>query len=106
LIVTDVPDFPEVGEILVMIGADVFVNRIPLLRSVSTSTTTGPVPSPAGTGATIVVALQLVGVAGIPLKVTVLVPWLEPKFVPAIVTAVPATPEVGEMLVMVGAIAV
>ena len=106
LIVTDVPDFPEVGEILVMIGADVFVNRIPLLRSVSTSTTTGPVPAPAGTGATMVVAFQLVGVASTPSKVTVLVPWLEPKFVPAIVTAVPATPEVGAMLVRVGAMAV
>jgi hypothetical protein len=33
----------------------------------------------------------------------VLVPWVEPKFVPVIVTAVPTAPEVGERVVMLGA---
>ena len=57
-----------------------------------TVTTTLPVVAPAGTGATMLVALQLVGVAAVPLNVTVLVPCVAPKFVPVIVTEVPTTP--------------
>jgi hypothetical protein len=49
------------------------------------------------------VADQLVGVAAVPLNVTVLLPWVVPKFVPAIVTAVPTGPLVGETLVTLGA---
>src|SRR5919108_713936 len=49
------------------------------------------------------VALQLVGVAAAPLKVTVLVPWAKPKPVPVIVTDVSTGPEVGLRLVMFGA---
>ena len=66
-----------------------------------------PVVAPAGTGTAILVALQLelAGVAVVPLKVTVLVPGVAPKFVPAIVTDVPTAPEVGFRLVMVGAAA-
>ena len=48
------------------------------------------------------VAVQLVGVAVVPLNVTVLLPWVLPKVVPAIVTEVPATPEGGDRLVMCG----
>jgi hypothetical protein len=48
------------------------------------------------------VALQVVGVASVPLKVTVLVPAVAPKLAPAIVTAVPTTPESGARLVMPG----
>jgi hypothetical protein len=48
------------------------------------------------------VALQLVGVAAVPLNVTVLVPCEEPKFVPVIVTDVPTGPDVGFKLVMLG----
>ena len=62
-----------------------------------------PVVAPLGTGATIEVALQLVGVALVPLNVTVLVPCVAPKFVPVIVTDVPTTPEVGDKLLMLGA---
>ena len=36
------------------------------------------------------------------MNVTVLVPWLAPKFVPVIVTAVPAGPVAGERLEMAG----
>jgi hypothetical protein len=57
---------------------------------------------PPGTGATIEVALQLVGHAVTPLNVTVLVPCVEPKFVPVIVTEVPAGPEFGGNPVMLG----
>ena len=66
-----------------------------------------PVDAPAGTGTAILVALQLelAGVAVVPLKVTVLVPGVAPKFVPAIVTDVPTAPEVGFRLVMMGAAA-
>jgi hypothetical protein len=49
------------------------------------------------------VADQLVGVAAIPLNVTVLVPRVAPKLVPVIVTAVPTGPLVGVRLVNVGA---
>ena len=50
------------------------------------------------------VADQLVGVAAVPLNLTVLVPCVAPKLVPAIVTAVPTGPLVGDRLVSVGAI--
>ena len=59
--------------------------------------------APVGTGTAMLVALQLVGVAAVPLNVTVLEPWLEPKFVPVIVTEVPTVPLVGDKLVMLGA---
>ena len=48
------------------------------------------------------VALQLVAVAVVPLNVTVLVPWVAPKFAPLIVTAVPTAPVLGVRLVMLG----
>ena len=48
------------------------------------------------------VALQLVGVAAVPLNLTVLVPCVVPKFVPVIVTDVPTVPEVGDKVVMLG----
>jgi len=40
--------------------------------------------------------------AGTPLKATVLLPWVVPKFVPQIFTGVPATPEVGLIPAMFG----
>ena len=46
------------------------------------------------------VALQLVGVASAPLKLTVPVPCAEPKLVPLMVTEVPTIPEVTERLLM------
>ena len=78
-----------------------------LVPEPGTETTTGIAPSatPLGTGATILVLLQLVGVAEMPPKVTVLVPCAVPKFVPAIVTDVLIGPDVGVRLVIVGATA-
>jgi hypothetical protein len=52
------------------------------------------------------VLLQVVAVAVVPLKVTVLLPCVAPKFVPAIVTGVPTVPEVGLRVLIVGAEAV
>ena len=48
------------------------------------------------------VAVQLVGIAVVPLNVTVLAPCVELKFVPVIVTAVPRAPEFGLKLAMFG----
>ena len=67
----------------------------PLLGNPPTVTTTLPVVAPVGTGTAMLVALQVVGVAAVPLNVTVLVPAVVPKFAPVIVTAVPTAPDVG-----------
>jgi hypothetical protein len=76
LIVTDVPTAPDVGFRLVMLGGGgaVTVKFIPLLVTPPTVTTTFPVEAPLGTGATMLVALQLAGVAVTPLNFNVLVP--------------------------------
>jgi len=100
VIVTELPAVPVVGLRLVMLGVGSTVNATPLLAAPETVTTTFPVVAPLGTGTTILVALQLVGVAEIPLNVTVLVPCDVPKFVPVIVTGVPTAPDVGLRLVM------
>src|SRR5678815_3030633 len=102
VIVTEVPTGPEVGDRLVMLGAAPTVKVTPFEATPPTVTTTLPVVAPLGTGTAIEVALQLVGVAVVPLNVTVLVPCVAPKFVPVIVTEVPTGPEVGDRLVMLG----
>jgi len=65
-------------------------------------TTTFPVVAPGGTDVVRLVAVQLVTVVAIPLNVTLLVPCVEPKFVPVIVTTPPTGPEVGFILEMLG----
>ncbi len=55
-----------------------------------------------GTVAAILVALQLVAVAAIPLNATVLEACVDPKLVPVIVIEAPTAPEVGDKLVMLG----
>ena len=63
-----------------------------------TVTVTVPLPSGTaeGTPAAICELLQLVGVAVTPLNVIVLLPWVAPKFDPAIVTEVPTGPRLGD----------
>src|ERR1700733_10973412 len=61
-----------------------------------------PVVAPFGTSALMLLVLQLVGVAAVPLNVTVLVPCVVPKLVPVIVTTVATVPDVGLTLVIVG----
>src|ERR1700680_1533693 len=78
------------------------VKVTPLLATVSTVTITFPVVAPDGTWATIWMALQLVGVAVVPLKVTELEPCVLPKPVPVIVTGSPTAPDVDERLVIAG----
>src|SRR5262245_44089678 len=103
VIVTGVPTGPAVGVRRVIDGGTVTVNATPLLGKPPTVTTTGPVVAPAGTGTTMLVALQLVGVAAVPLNVTVLEPCVAPKFEPVIVTGVPTGPEIRFSPVIAGA---
>ena len=67
-----------------------------------TVTTMSPVIAPLGTGTTMPVEFQLVGAAVIDPKRTELTPWLDPKFVPMIVTVLPTAPEPGVTLEMAG----
>src|SRR5215510_13780186 len=85
-----------------MLGGTSPMKLTPLLATPPTVTVTFPVVAPAGTGTTMLVADHDVGVAAVPLKATVLVPWVEPKLVPVIVTEVATGPLVGERLVMLG----
>jgi hypothetical protein len=78
------------------------VKGIPLLATPPTVTATFPVDAPAGTDTAMLVALQLVTVAGVPLKVTVQPSWDDPKLLPASVTLVPATPDAGDTLAITG----
>ena len=103
LMVTTVPTAPEVGDTLLMPGAELTVKVTPLLARPLAVTTTLPVVAPEGTGTSILVDVQLRGVAAVPLNLTVLEPWVEPKFVPVIVTAVAMPPEVGDKLEIAGA---
>src|SRR5204863_61616 len=100
-IVTDVATGPLVGARLVTVGGVVTVNALPLLARPPTVTTTLPVVAPAGTGTTMLVVDHVAGVAVMPLNLTVLLPWVAPKVVPAIVTDVATGPLVGERVVMV-----
>lgn len=100
VMVTEVPTGPEVGEILVMRGAT--LKSTPLLAKPPTMTITFPVVAPLGTGAIMLVALQLVGVVAVPLKVTLLAPCEAPKFAPVMVTEVPRGAKVGERFVILG----
>jgi hypothetical protein len=74
VIVTGKPIGPELGDRLVMLGVDPTLNITPLLWKAPTVTVTVPVVAPVGTGTAICVSAQLVGVAVVPLNVTLLVP--------------------------------
>jgi hypothetical protein len=68
----------------------------PVIALPAAVTITSPVVAPLGTSTTMLFALQLMGIAVVPLKVTVLLlAWLDPKPLPVIVTAVPTDPVVG-----------
>ncbi len=101
-IVTAVATGPLDGERLVNVGVGTTVNVSALLASPATVTTTLPLVAPAGTGTAMLLADHVVGVATVPLNVTVLVPLLAPKLLPLIVTAVATGPLEGDRLVSVG----
>jgi hypothetical protein len=100
VMVTEAPTAPVVIDRLVICG--VTVKLTPLLATPDTVTTTFPVVAPLGTVVAMLVELQLVAVAVVPLNLTVLVPCVDPKFLPVIVTEVPTGPEVTDKLVMLG----
>jgi hypothetical protein len=85
-----------------MVGGGSTVKVTPLLTTPLTVTVTFPVVAPEGTVTAMLVALQLVGVAAVPLKMTVLLPWVAPKLVPAMVTAAFTDAAFGVKLVMLG----
>ena len=98
---TVAPVAPELGVSLVT--PSVTVKLTPLLATPLTVTTTSPVVAPVGTSATILVAPQLVmDVAVVPLNLTVLLPCVDPKPVPVIVTLVLPGPEVGDRVLRIG----
>src|SRR5882762_9125386 len=101
--VTNLPTLPVVGERLVILSPSGTVKPSVLLAMLLTVTTTFPVVAPVGTGTTIDPLPQVVGVAVVPLNFTVLVPCVEPKLLPVMVTDVPTGPVVGERFVMLGA---
>ncbi len=102
VIVTAAPTAPDVIDRLEMFGAGTTVKLDPLLSFVPTWTTTFPVVAPDGTLVAILVALQLVTVAIVPLNLTVLDPCVEPKFEPVIVTEAVIAPEVGDRELILG----
>jgi hypothetical protein len=81
---------------------DVTVKFTPLLATPLSVTTTLPEVAAVGTGTTMLVALQLNGVAVVPLNVTALVPCDAPKLAPVIVTELPVGPKLGLKLVILG----
>jgi hypothetical protein len=102
MIVTDSPMAPEAGDKPLMFGVARTVKTIPLVSTPLVFTTTGPVVAPEGTVTAMLVALQFVTVAVVPLNLTVPPPCVEPKFVPVMVTAAPTIPEVTDKLEMLG----
>jgi hypothetical protein len=102
--VNDVPTGPDVGLTLLMFGGGTGTVKLsPLLAWPETVTTTLPVIAPVGTGTTMLVVLQLVGVPTTPPpNVTALEFCTGPKFVPEIITAVPTGPDPGFSMTIAG----
>ncbi len=73
VIVTAWPVFPEFGVMAEMLTPET-VKFMPLLVPPPTTTTTLPVVAPLGTGTTMLLSLQLEGVAAVPLNLTLLDP--------------------------------
>lgn len=101
--VTAVPTGPVDGDMPVTVGTAPTVNSMLLLARPPTVIAIEPAVAPAGTGTTMLVLLQLLGEATTPLKLTILLPCVVPKFVPVIVTDVPTGPCAGVRVVMLGA---
>lgn len=99
---TKEPTGPAAGAIPVIYGVTVkFVGELAAFEA--TVTVTGPEVVYRGTSATMLVSFQLIGTARVPLKLTKLDPWVEPKLAPLMVTVVPTGPLEGESSEMAGA---
>lgn len=95
---------PAAGATLVIAGAAVTVNVLPLLATPPAAvTTTLPVTAPVGTVATMLVGLQLVIVAANVPNFTPPFPCVVPKLAPLIVITEPIAPVLGARLAMLGA---
>jgi hypothetical protein len=102
VMVTKSPVLPEFGITAVTLNPEETVKLMPLLVAPPATTTTLPVVAPVGTGTTMLVSLQLEGVAAVLLNLTLLVPGVWPKAAPVMVIVAPIPPFTGEMLVMPG----
>jgi hypothetical protein len=102
VIVTVPPTGAAVGDTLAMFGDGKTVNPTPLLAIPFTVTTTFPDVTPVGTTAPMLVTLQLVVTAAIPLNVTLLLPCDAPKFDPLTTTAAVTAAEGGVIFVIPG----
>jgi hypothetical protein len=103
VIVTDVPTGPVLVDRELIVGTTLKIAGL-VATPPDVVTTTLPVVALGGTGTMMVkpFGFQVVGTAGVPLNVTVLLPCDEPKFVPVIVTDLPTAAEPGDTLVIVG----
>jgi len=99
VIVTASPVLPEVGVTEVILKPEETVKLSALLAVPPAVTTTLPVVAPVGTGTVIDPSLALVGVAAVPLNLTV---GVVPKPAPVMVTVAPIPPVVGKIPVMPG----
>jgi hypothetical protein len=87
-----------------MLGAAATVNVTPLLATPPAAvTTTFPVVVPVETMAVMLLALQLLMVAVLPLNATLPVPCVDAKFEPAITIVDPTAPAFGVSVLMPGA---
>jgi hypothetical protein len=98
--VTTVSAMPDVEEMLANAGCTAKLTA--LLDKIPSLTTTSPVVASLGTDVIISGSLQVVGLASVPLKLTVLAPCAAPKLVPVIVTTAPIAPDIGKILLTEG----
>jgi len=92
---TEEPTAPPDGAIAVIYGVKVKVGPVTTFPEIVTETE--PVLAPSGTEATMLVSLQLVTPAGMPLKLTELLPCVAPNLNPDTVTTVLTGPDVGDI---------
>jgi hypothetical protein len=104
VILNDVPIGPEDGEIPVIVRLSISVNCTPLLTTPPTVTVTGPLVAFGGTETLMLVLLQESTLAVRLLNWTVLLLWLLPNDVPAIVIRPPIGAAEGVKLEIAGVI--
>jgi hypothetical protein len=99
--VTTLPTVVVLGDKDVMAGRKT-VKVCVLLLTPSTVTRTDPVNAEVGTVNWMLVSLQELGVMALPPRVSVLLPWVAPKFDPLTVTTWPIFAVLGDKLVIEG----
>lgn len=94
---------PDVIERLVIVGVGRTEKEDPLLLTPLAFTITFPVVAPDGTVTVMLVAVQELTEAVVPLKVTEPLPCEDPKFDPATTTDAPTAPDEGVRFEILGA---